>query len=285
LIRSRGKAPVRRRLRRAAAPCAALALILLLPACASRPPRQASTTPAPARGYRALFRGEAEGPRGKDRFRLAVALLPPARMRLEFYGPAGGARAVLSSDGTEALLALPRGREYETLPATAAGFRTLLGLPIDAADIVALLTGRPFCPPEDLEQQVRTRPAAAFGRTLDWFEVACPPNDVRYRAVAAERGGTLREATLRETVGGAMILRVEYDDHDEGLGPRWPRRLRLALPREEASVTLLAVEGPAAGDVPDALFAITPPPGFARRPLRLSLSAPGFAGPVADQER
>lgn len=262
---------------------AALVLSLfLLPGCAARPPRSPAPPAAAERGYRALFRGEAEGPRGKERFRVAVALLPPDRLRLEFFGPVGGARAVLVSDGGAVLLALPGERAYELVPAGEAGLETILGLPLRPAVLVALLTGRPACPPEAQEEQVRTRPAAAFGRTIDWFEVACPPNSVRYRAVASERGGALREATLRETIGGAMILRVEYDDHEEGLGPRWPGRLRLELPRDGASVTLAAAEGPATGMMPESLFTPAAPPGYDKRPLRLSLSAPGLVGSVAD---
>lgn len=212
---------------------------------------------------------------------MAVALRPPDRLRLEFFGPVGGARAVLLTDGTTTLVALPGERAYTLLPADADGFDRLLGLPVDAADLVALITGRPFCAGEAVEGQVRTRPAAAFGRTLDWFEIACPPNAVRYRAVAAERGGELREASVRETIGGAMILTVEYDDHEEGFGPRWPRRLRLTLHREGTAVTLAAVEGPEPGDAPDSLFAPAAPSGFEKRPLRLSLSAPGLVGSVA----
>jgi hypothetical protein len=79
-----------------------------------------------------------------------------------------------------------------------------------------------------------------------------------------------------------MILGIEYDDHEEGLGPRWPRRLRLSLPREGATLTLVAAEGPAQGDVPETLFVPVAPSGFERRALRLSLSAPGLAGSVAD---
>jgi hypothetical protein len=259
----------------------ALALVLL-PACATRPPR-AGAPPAPgARGYRALFRGEAEGPRGKDRFRLAVALVPPDRLRLEFFGPVGGARAVLLTDGATVLVALPDERAYDLQPASAAGFDRLLGLPLEPAGVTALLTGRPICPPEAREERVMTRPAAAFGRSVAWFEIACPPNDIRYRAVAGERGGILREASIRQSIGGAMILGIEYDDHEEGLGPRWPRRLRLSLPREGATLTLVAAEGPAQGDVPETLFVPVAPSGFERRALRLSLSAPGLAGSVAD---
>jgi hypothetical protein len=259
----------------------ALALVLL-PACAGRPPRATAPDGPAARGYRALFRGEAEGPRGRDRFRLAVALLPPDRLRLEFFGPVGAARAVLLADGASVLAALPGERAYDLQPASASGFERLLGLPLDAAGVVALLTGRPICPPETVEGRVMTRPAAAFGRSIAWFEVACPPNDIRYRAVAGERGGILREASIQQSIGGAMILRVEYDDHEAGLGPRWPRRLRLTLPREGAEVTLAAVEGPAPGDVPESLFAPAVPSGFEKRALRFSLSAAGLVGSVAD---
>lgn len=263
---------------------AACLLALLWPACAARSPR-IDVLPSPAGpGYRALFRGEAEGPDGRSRFRLAAALLPPDRLRLEFLGPAGGPRVVFAADADAAVLILPAERAFDRAPAGPEGLGRLLGVPLRTHHLVALLTARPFCAEETALQQIMTRPAATFGRTHAWFEVDCPPNDVRYLALASERGGPLREATVREPLSGAIILRVEYGAHAEGGGPRWPRLLRLRL-REETTVRLEALEGPVPGELPESSFTPVIPEGFVRKTLRLSLSAPGLAGPAADGER
>ncbi|MGH9797629.1 MAG: hypothetical protein ACRD5D_05675, partial [Candidatus Polarisedimenticolia bacterium] len=160
-------------------PVAAGLLALLWPACATRAPRSLEPASPAGPGYRALFRGEAEGPDGKTRFRLAAALLPPDRLRLEFLGPAGGARVVFAADTAGAVLILPAERVFDRETAGPEGLDRLLGLPLRTHHLVALLTARPFCAEETALQQVMTRPAATFGRTHAWFEVDCPPNDVR----------------------------------------------------------------------------------------------------------
>jgi len=142
-----------------------------------------------------------------------------------------------------------------------------------------------MCDPEISEQQVRTRMAVAFARTVAWFEIACPPDEIRYEARSAERGGMLKEASVREGIGGAMILAVEYDDHEEGQGPRWPRRIRLHLARKSTTVELVAVEGPSPGDVPADIFAPPVPEGFEKRALLASLAAPGLLGSTAGRDR
>lgn len=261
-------------------------LLLSLSCAGSRPPAftPAGAGPAPL-GYRALFRCDSEGPSGKDRFKVAVALLPPDRLRLEFYGPIGGPRLVVASDGASLLALWPLERSYDRSDAVPAAMDRLIGLPLDGRQVVALLMGRPMCDPETTEHQVMTRPAATFGRTLSWYEVTCPPDSVRYQARCADRGGTLEGATIREGISGAMILEVEYGDHEEGLGPRWPRRIRLRMQRTGATVSLVALEGPEASDVPETIFAPPVPEGFEKRPLLATLAAPGLLGSTADGER
>ncbi len=132
---------------------------------------------------------------------------------------------------------------------------------------------------------MQTKSAATFGRTLSWFEVTCPPGEIRYRARSPERGGLLEEATIREGISGAMMLRVEYRDHVEGLGHRWPRRIEIQVTRRRTTVVLPAVEAPLASAVPDAVFAPSVPELFERRPILVSLTAPGLLGSTADGER
>ncbi len=224
---------------------------------------EAALSAAP--GYQALFRGESEGPEGKGRFRLAVTLLPPDRLRLEFFGPAGGPRLVVAASRDSALALRPSERVYERAEPSARALGGLLGVPLDPAGLVALFTGRPMCPPEAVRVEVQTRPAATFGRTVAWYEVTCPPGEVRYQARCAERGGTLLSAVVREGISGAIILEVEYGDYEKSLGPRWPRQIRVRLPRRGAAVELAAVEGPWARNISEEIVAPDIPEGFRER--------------------
>lgn len=256
-------------------------LPLLAAACATaRPPEAIGAGGALARrGYRALFRGESEGAGGKGRFRLAVAILPPDRVRLEVFGPAGGPRLIVAATQDKALALVPSERAYERADSSASAIEKFTGVPLDVPDLVALLTGRPMCTQEAMRVEVMTRPAATFGRTLSWYEVSCPPGDIRYQARCEERGGTLLAATVREGISGAIILEADYGDYDKGLGPRWPRQVRLRLPRKAATVELSALEGPWASDVSEAIFAPEVPPGFEDRDLDLFGAGPGLLGP------
>jgi hypothetical protein len=233
---------------------------------------------ASAPGYRALFRGEAEGRTGKGRFRLAVAILPPDRIRLEFFGPVGGPRAIVAASAGQAIALLPSARAYEKTPSSAEGIDRMLGLPVDVAGLVALLTGRPMCPQESARVEVMSRPAATFGRTLSWYQVSCPPDDVRYEARCEDRGGTLLTATVSEAITGAIILQADYGDYQKGLGQRWPRQVRLRLLKKEATVQLAAVEGPWGSDVPESIFTPDIPEGFESRRIDLFPDGPGLPG-------
>ncbi len=268
-------------------PCGAAILALAVVAAACGRPAIVSdtTTIAPeARGYRALFKGESDGPDGRQRFRMAAVLASPDRLRLEFFGPVGGARLVVAASRGTVTAIVPPERAWDRGPAEAGGMERLIGVPLQPADLVALLTGRPMCREGEARQSVRTKPAATFGRTLSWYDVTCPPGDIRYDARCEERGGLLKSATVRTGISGAMILEVEYDDHVEGPGHRWPGRLVIRVAQRETTVTLRAVEGPFPGRVEDGLFAPRIPDRFERRPLLASLSAPGLLGPTADRE-
>lgn len=246
---------------------AVLVLLALLGAAVSAcatggSPATGSGTPPGSPGYQALFRGRSEGPDGSTRFRLAVTLLPPDRLRLEFLGPVGGPRLVIAASSDQTISLRPAERVFERAGSPARALDGILGVPLDAAGLVSLFMGRPMCPPEAVRVEVQTRPAATFGRTVSWYEVSCPPGDVRYQARCAERGGTLLSAVVREGITGAIILEIEYDDYERGLGPRWPRQIRVRLPRREASVDLSAVEGPWARNVSEEIVSPAIPEGF-----------------------
>ncbi len=250
----------------------------------SRPISDPADLSATAHGYRALFKGQSVGPEGKQRFRMAAVLVPPDRLRLEFFGPVGGAHLVVAASGGESIVLSPRERAWDRGPASAVGMERLIGVPLAPFDLVALLTGRPMCTETEASQTVRTRPAATFGRVHTWFDVSCPPGEIRYLARCRERGGLLETATVREGISGAMILEVEYGDHVEGSGQRWPKEIEIRVARRNTTVSLRAVDGPWAGPIQDSLFAPPVPEQFERRPLIASLTAPGLLGSTADGE-
>lgn len=261
-----------------------LALLGLLGVAASAcatggPPATGSGKLPGSPGYQALFRGHSEGRDGKTRFRLAVTLVPPDRLRLEFLGPIGGPRLVIAAGKDEAISLRPGERSYERAGSPAGVLDGILGVPLDSAGVVSLFMGRPMCPPEAVRVEVQTRPAATFGRTLSWYTVSCPPGEVRYQARCAERGGTLLSADVREGITGAIILEIEYGDYERGLGPRWPRQIRVRLPRREASVELSAVEGPWARNVPEEIVSTAIPDGFRELAPGSSPDLSGLLGP------
>lgn len=242
-----------------------------------RSPEVGPPMPGPsAHGYKALFRGESEGQGAKGRFRVAVSILPPDRMRLEFLAPGGAPWLVVAATAESTLALLPSERAYEKTASSPKALDRLLGVPLESAEWIALLTGRPMCAQEAVHVEVMTRPAATLGRTLSWYQVSCPPNEIRYQARCEERGGALLSATVSEGISGAMILEAEYGDYDKGLGPRWPRLVRLRLPGKGAVVQLSAVEGPWASDIPEALFTPEIPDGFESRTLSLFPAGPGL---------
>lgn len=263
-----------------------LLMTLALGACAGTQPPTLDvpgSTPS-VRGYRAFFSGESRGDEGRTRFRMAAAIVPPNRIRLEFFGRVGGPRLIVATDGTMVTALIPPRRIYDRREVSPQTMEHLLGVPLGATRLIALLTGQPMCRWEATIQLLKTRAAATFGRTLDWFEIECPPGDIRYRAFSKERGGLLERATVREGISGDMILEVEYGDHLEGETSRWPRQIRLQLKRMRSTVTLKAIEGPVAGDVAEDIFAPRIPESFERRPGLLSLPAPGLLGPTAEGE-
>jgi hypothetical protein len=263
-----------------------LPILAVAQGCATARSPSVRTSPLDAvPGYRAYFKGLATGPQGKARFRMAAALVEPDLLRLEFFGPVGGARLVTALDGLQAVAIVPGERVYDRGPAEAATLDRILGLPLSGAQTIALLTGRPMCEADSSEQRVLTKAAVTFGRTVSWYEITCPPGDIRYQARATERGGILTAATVREGISGDMILEVGYEDHEEGLGPRWPRRIRIHLARRDVTVELVAIEGPDRGDLSRSVFSPSIPDGFEKRPLLTTLPAPGLLGSAAGWEK
>jgi hypothetical protein len=265
----------------------AICTVVLLAGCSGQAPpaTEAVSAPDSARGYRALFRGRVTGSEGKTRFRMAAALAPPNRVRLEFFPPVGGARLIIASDGSMTTALMPADRVYVRQPTTRESMEQLLGLPLEGEGLIALLTGQPMCAPDEAEQQVRSGRPGTFGRRPSWYEIECPPADLRYLARCRERGSDLKEATLREGLSGEMIVEIAYDDYVESAGARWPRQILMEIARSSTRVSLTATDGPQPGVLAREIFTPAIPAGFEMQPSLSTLPAPGLLGPPAEQER
>ena len=142
---------------------------------------------------------------------------------------------------------MPADRVYVRQPTTPESMEQLLGLPVAGEGLIALLTGQPMCAHDETLQQVRSGRPGTFGLRPSWYEIECPPADVRYLARCEERGTDLQEATLREGLSGEMIVEIAYDDFVESAGARWPRRILMEIARGSTKVSLPATDGPAPG--------------------------------------
>jgi len=76
---------------------------------------------------------------------MAAAVRPPDHLRLEFFGPMGGPRLVLASDGSQACALLPRQRLFDRARASSRALARLTGLKFETAGLVALLRGQAPC--------------------------------------------------------------------------------------------------------------------------------------------
>jgi outer membrane lipoprotein-sorting protein len=153
--------------------------------------------------------------RGEERIgaRHVVVVAPPDRFRLEVLSPLG-AVAVATCDGPE--LAVWVRREHRTYrgPATAESMAAYAGLPIDVADVAAVLvgltperrvTGHPTVARDDAAGLLRVSAAFDGGRQEIWF-------------APDSRLPVASETTLDPT----RVLRVELDDYRTIAGVAFP---------------------------------------------------------------
>jgi hypothetical protein len=156
---------------------------------------------------------------------MAAAVRPPDRLRLEFFGPVGGVRLLLSTDGSEAHAVFPRQRLYDHAPATPRALARLTGLRFEPAGLVALLQGQLPCAASD------AGPAPAGPADGD--------RPLRCR---------LDEAVVELRVGDTP----------------WARSITISLEMLRKSIHLDLVEGPTEADLADDLFSPAVPKGYAR---------------------
>jgi hypothetical protein len=195
---------------------------------------------------------------------VAAALRPPSAARLEFLGPLGGSRLVVATDGGRATAFRPAERQFDTAEGTPASMERLLGLPLDGERLVALLSGSPRCAtvnaPAGAPWGGARRPGAGGTGSR-------PAGDLVFTADGEAPDAPPAGAVLRDREGGAIIARVEYADRPTLPGGCWPRGIRVRLPAQEVTLSLTALDGPAAARLADDLFAPPIPDGFEQRPI------------------
>lgn len=212
---------------------------------------------------RILYKVETEGPSGRERFRLAVAVRLPSQARFELFGPIGGARLIIVLDGDRALLLLPADRQFDVATATPEVMARLTGIPAPPAAILDLLRGRSPC---------GTAGAGASGAPTAGCDLG------GMRCEDRTEGGRLVGETLAREEGGAPAAVVAWTA-GEAAGEAWPRVVTVQLPAERVLLTLRMQEGPAEGPLPDLLFQPEAPAGFTRaRLLEGPSSLPALAG-------
>jgi hypothetical protein len=165
--------------------------------------------------YRCRLSDEDEGERG---FRMAVLVQRPARFRLELYGAVGGPRLLVASDGTLLDAAMPGERMHASAPATAEAFRTLLGVSVDGAALLDLLTGAG---------------SDAAGPVSDGFQIA-------YGETEATPAGPLPSEVQLAREGRSLTLRLRHAEPRSGVGPD---AFRLPVPAGFRGVPLEAIAG------------------------------------------
>jgi hypothetical protein len=206
--------------------------LMTLPAGPDAPADATEALAAATRSCRGLsslsaeirVRGSIAGERVRGQLLTGVAA--PDALRIEAVAPFGQPVFIVVARGGDATVVLSDGRVVEH-GAPGAVLEALTGVPIDAADLLPLLTGCPVAP------------AAARARAIgDWLVVPDKTADVFLRRDAG--GGTWRlVAALHRPESGAG-WRVEYRDF-AGAGPHTIRLASLEPRRFDLRLTLAQV--------------------------------------------
>jgi hypothetical protein len=182
-----------------------------------------------------LHDGRSLEPPLTHRFRVAIAFLPPEALRVEIYPPVGGARLILTGDGSRLLALEPQEKRFETLDPGSEGLARLVGVALDARALMALLSGASPCPHE---------------------EGAAPPQTCSTARWRFQRSGP--EALFAGERGETLLALTYHTDEKGG----WPVEIRFSWPGRSV-VDLRLKEGPGGGDGLEAsAFRTEAPPGF-----------------------
>jgi len=187
---------------------------------------------------------------------MALAMEWPDRFRLEFFGPVGGARLVMVSDGRSLRAALPSQRMFAEAEATPRSFQLLLGIPMRSEDLIALLTGELYAHDRAGWEGSRGSEARVVDRPLPGG------GSLRYR-IRPDAEGRIAEAEINAADGEfqPMTLHVLYADYQAS--PWGPLPHRLSLSRSGRSLDLQLKKTAPGSPRPEA-FDLSAPKGFER---------------------
>lgn len=187
----------------------------------------------------------------------------PSRVRFDVMGPMGPA-AVLTSDGETFQLSDLREGVFTQGPTCPQNLARLLGISVDAEDVLRLLTGdTPLI--EAAEQHMECRGGfyvvtlvGADGDTQElFFSVGEADRDVP----ADEQRLTLRRSTVRRS-DGTKRWEATYDGHVEVDGLSFPTEIRF-IDEVHGADTSVRVKSIALNpDIPDDAFEQAPRPGM-----------------------
>ena len=118
-------------------------LALSVVGCAGKHLAQSRLPEVPERmeGYSALCAAKWQSPEKTWRARVAVAFLPPERIRLEVLDPAGNSRSVLIATEAGALLLEPQRRAFRSYPSASQATTDLVGIAAMPQSLARLLLG------------------------------------------------------------------------------------------------------------------------------------------------
>jgi hypothetical protein len=202
------------------------------------------------------------------RVRLLAGVAPPASARLEAIAPAGQPFFIFVASGSDATLLLPRDERVLEHGSPAAVLQAVTGVPLDASDLRAALTG------------CAQAPDHAEGRMAgdDWRVVPDGPTTLylqrdrqaaRWRLVATAHHASARSGAAEGE------WRAEYGDFQDGL----PRTVHLASLDRGRFDLLLKLSQIALNDPlgPDVFRVQIPPTSRPMTPDELRHARPGVS--------
>ena len=249
------------------------ALLLVMLGCSGRPPRYPITDPAMAlrhvtareeRVHRLRAHGSADhfGPQGRIRGEVYVFVERPQSVRVDTRA-FGTTVSTLLSDGQSLAMADLRGGHFYVGDARPCVAAQLLGIPMESAEVVAVLAGGP--PLIEGDRRIRWDDGHYV---VDIAGRAGAAESIWLELTDAEREGARPEAQrprpvhaeLRDARGVRAVL--TFEDYTEVDGVAFPRRVRVEMERDGIDLVVRYREITLDPELPEDVFDQTPNPGL-----------------------
>lgn len=249
------------------------AALLVMLGCSGRPPRYPITDPAMAlrhvsareeRVHRLRAHGSADhfGPQGRIRGEVYVFVERPQSVRVDTRA-FGTTVSTLLSDGESLAMADLRGGHFYVGDARPCVAAQLLGIPMESAEVVAVLAGGP--PLIEGDRRIRWDDGHYV---VDIAGRAGAAESIWLELTDAEREGARPEAQrprpvhaeLRDARGVRAVL--TFEDYTEVDGVAFPRRVRVEMERDGIDLVVRYREITLDPELPEDVFDQTPNPGL-----------------------